>query len=74
MADDEPTTPAQAIESIRQALLRVEEQYPDSRSIDVLHRLLERGLKEHGHHFGFSDDEVIALAGGGTPKTGGGRG
>lgn len=68
MADEEPGTPAQAIQAIRNALLKVEEQYPDSISVRRLHTLLEKGLKAHGHHFGFDDNEIIALAGGGTPK------
>lgn len=61
-------TPAQAITAIRNALLRVEAQYPDSVSVQRLHFLLEQGLIAHGHHFGLDDDEVVALAGGGTPK------
>lgn len=68
MADEEPSTPSQAVEAIRNALLRVEKQYPDSHSVAVLHHLLEQGLRAHGALLGFDDDEIVALAGGGTPK------
>lgn len=68
MADEDQITPADAIASIRQALIAVEEQYPDSHAVKKLHKKLEKGLHDHGHHFGFSDEEIAALAGGGTPK------
>lgn len=68
MADEDQITPADAITVIRQALIAVEIQYPDSHAVKRLHKLLEKGLRNHGHHFGFNEDEVAALAGGGTPK------
>lgn len=67
MADEEPNV-AQTISAIRNALIRVEGQYPDSRAVRRLHVLLEQGLRTHGHLFGFTDDQIAALAGGGTPK------
>lgn len=68
MADEDQSTPQQAIEKIKDALAKVEEMHPDSHSVKVLHHRLEKGFREHGHLLGFDEGEVIALAGGGTPK------
>lgn len=68
MADNDDT-PEQAVESIRKALIHAEEAHPNSLAIDILHRRLERGLRNHGHLLGFDGEQVELLAGGGTPKT-----
>lgn len=61
-------TPAGSVTKIREALIAVEEIYPDSVAVKRLHNRLEQGLKDHGHLLGFSPEESAALAGGGTPK------
>lgn len=62
MADEPTETPAQSIESIRRAVIAVEEAQA------ILHRRLMRGFRLHGHLFDMSSDQIEALAGGGTPK------
>jgi hypothetical protein len=68
MAAEEITTPQQAVEAIVNALARVEEKFPDSHAVKVLHHRLETGFRTHGHLLGFNDGQISILAGGGTPK------
>jgi hypothetical protein len=60
-------TPQQSITAIREALIDVEEAYPDSHSVKVLHRELLKGFRAHGHRL-VDEGEIEPLAGGGTPK------